>query len=154
MTFRLTSPAFDDSARIPARFTCEGEDISPVLDWTGAPAGALSYVLLCDDPDAPGGTWHHWALYDIPAATRRLDTATPARPEVEGGRQGVNDFGRVGYGGPCPPPGHGTHHYRFRLLALDLAELPLGADPNCAQVEAAAQPHALGEALLVGTYSR
>ena len=154
MTFRLTSSAFDDGARIPARFTCKGEDISPALDWIEAPVGTLSYVLLCDDPDAPGGTWHHWAIYDIPADSRRLDPATPARPEVEGARQGVNDFGRVGYGGPCPPPGHGTHHYRFRLLALDRAELPLGADPSCAQVEAAARPHALGEALLVGTYSR
>ncbi|MHC4429907.1 MAG: YbhB/YbcL family Raf kinase inhibitor-like protein, partial [Planctomycetota bacterium] len=79
MTFRLTSPAFDDGTRIPIRFACEGEDISPALDWTEAPAGTLSYALLCDDPDAPGGTWHHWALYDIPADTGRLDQAYPAR---------------------------------------------------------------------------
>jgi Raf kinase inhibitor-like YbhB/YbcL family protein len=154
MSFRLTSPAFENGARIPTRFTCEGEDISPALEWSDQPAGTLSYLLLCDDPDAPAGTWHHWALYDIPADRIRLDQGFPARSEVEGARQAVNDFGRVGYGGPCPPPGHGTHHYRFRLLALDVAKLPSGAEAKCPEVEAAARPHALGEALLVGTYAR
>ncbi|MHC4984160.1 MAG: YbhB/YbcL family Raf kinase inhibitor-like protein [Planctomycetota bacterium] len=154
MSFRLNSPSFDDGARLPVQFTCEGEDISPALGWDGAPTATQGYALLCDDPDAPGGTWHHWALYDIATKTGGLNQAVPARPEIDGGRQAVNDFGQVGYRGPCPPRGHGTHHYRFRLLALDIAKLPLGADPTCAQVEAAAQSHVLGEARLVATYSR
>lgn len=154
MSFRLTSPSFDDGARLPVQLTCEGQDVSPALGWDDAPTATQSYALLCDDPDAPGGTWHHWALYDIAAGTSRLDHAFPTRPQVEGARQAVNDFGQVGYRGPCPPRGHGTHHYRFRLLALDVAELPLGAEPKCPDVEAAARPHVLGEARLTGTYSR
>jgi Raf kinase inhibitor-like YbhB/YbcL family protein len=154
MSFRLTSPAFEDGARLPVEFTCEGEDVSPALGWEGAPTATRSFALLCEDPDAPGGTWHHWAVYDIAPGTIRLDQALAAVPEVKGVRQAVNDFGQVGYRGPCPPHGHGTHHYRFRLLALNVAALPLAAEPKCPQVEAAARPHRLGEARLIGTYSR
>lgn len=154
MSFRLTSPAFDDGGRLPVQCTCEGDDISPALGWEGAPAATRSFVLLCDDPDAPGRTWHHWALYDIEADTGRLGQAVPTHSAADSGRQALNDFGQIGYRGPCPPRGHGTHHYRFRLLALDVAELPLGADPTCPQVEAAARPHVLGEARLIATYSR
>ena len=154
MTFSLSSPAFVDGAQIPSRHTCEGEDLSPPLRWQGAPDGTESFALLCDDPDAPGGTWHHWAAYDLPSAQESLDEGFPADTLVGTVRQAVNDFGRSGYGGPCPPPGHGTHHYHFRLLALSVAQLDLGPKAGCRDVEAAARPHVLGEARLLGTYAR
>lgn len=154
MTFQLTSPSFDDGQPIPPRYTCDGEDVSPALAWADAPAGTRGFALLCDDPDAPGGTWHHWALYDIPAGTSRLEQAFPMRPESGPVKQGVNDFSNLGYGGPCPPPGHGPHHYRFRLLAINVDTLSLPARPTCVQVETAAKSHALAEALLVGTFAR
>ena len=154
MTFQLTSPSFDDGQVIPPRYTCEGENISPALEWRDAPAEVASFALLCDDPDAPDGTWHHWALYDIPADTSRLEQAVPAHGDTEVPGQGVNDFGHVGYGGPCPPRGHGPHRYRFRLLALDVKCLSLGPKPTCAQVEKAAAHHVLAVALLVGIFSR
>lgn len=154
MTLRLESTAFAEGQRIPTRYTCEGRDISPPLAWSGAPEGTESFALLCDDPDAPVGTWHHWALFDIAAPTGRLDEAYPGDETVGGSRQAINDFGRSGYGGPCPPRGHGVHHYRFRLLALGVARLDLGPGPRCAEVETAARAHTLAEAVLVGTYSR
>ncbi len=154
MTFALSSPEFDDGAGIPGRFTCEGEDVSPHLTWSDAPAGTHSFVLLCDDPDAPAGTWHHWAVYDIPTDVSGLPEAYPTDGEVGEVRQAVNDFGKTGYGGPCPPPGHGTHHYHFRLLALDVESLEIGAQPPCTDVAAAAEPHVLARAELIGTYAR
>lgn len=154
MAFQLSSAAFKDGKRIPDRYTCTGKDISPPLAWSGAPEGARSFALLCDDPDAPGGTWHHWAVFDLPADTRGLPEAYPTDATVGTSRQAVNDFRRTGYGGPCPPPGHGLHHYHFRLLALTVARLELGPKARCPEVAAAAQPHLLGEARLTGTYSR
>lgn len=154
MTFQLTSPSFDDGQPIPPRYTCEGNDISPTLEWADAPAGTRSFALLCDDPDAPARTWHHWALYNIPARTNRLDQAFPTRRELGPTKQGVNDFGHLGYGGPCPPPSHGPHHYRFRLLAVNVEDLSLPARPTCVQVETVATRHLLAEALLVGTFAR
>ncbi len=154
MTMKLTSPAFDDGARIPKRFTCEGEDISPALHWTGVPATARSLALICEDPDAPMGIWYHWALFDLPPTTDHLDENQPTTAEAAGGRQAVNDFGRFGYGGPCPPRGHGVHHYRFRLLALDVARLDIGEAPSCADVVTLAEAHRLEETVLTGTYSR
>ncbi len=154
MTFRIESSAFDDNQTIPQRYTCEGADISPPLAWSGAPDGTKSLALLCDDPDAPAGTWHHWALFDVAATTERLEEAYPTDQTVGATRQAVNDFKRPGYGGPCPPRGHGTHHYRFRLLALSIAHLDLAPDAACPDVEAAARPHRLAEAVLVGTYAR
>jgi Raf kinase inhibitor-like YbhB/YbcL family protein len=154
MTLQISSIAFTEGDRVPDRFTCSGEDISPPLSWAGVPAGTGSLVLLCDDPDAPAGTWHHWAVFDIAADSNGLDEAYPGDARVGGTRQAVNDFRRTGYGGPCPPPGHGVHHYRFRLLAVSIPGLDLGPSPSCPQVEAAAKPHLLEEAVLVGTYSR
>jgi Raf kinase inhibitor-like YbhB/YbcL family protein len=154
MDFRLTSPAFSDGERIPARYTCTGDDASPPLAWSDAPAGTLSFALLCDDPDAPGGTWRHWALFDIPADTRNLAEGQPKDEQVGAMRQGVNDFRRVGYGGPCPPPGHGVHHYHFRLLALSAERLDLLPRPRFEAVEQAARRQVLAEAALVGTFSR
>lgn len=165
MALRLTSPAFGNNTRIPDRHTCEGEDLSPPLQWSGAPSGTKSFVLLCDDPDAPGGTFHHWAMYDIPADQTELHEgyATEAHVAEVGPavgidlrkvHQAVNGFGNASYGGPCPPPGHGTHHYHFRLLALDVDRLELEQQADCPAVAAAARPHAIEETELTGTYSR
>ncbi|HUI96220.1 MAG TPA: YbhB/YbcL family Raf kinase inhibitor-like protein [Xanthobacteraceae bacterium] len=150
---RLTSSAFADGAEIPRHLTCDGDDVSPPLEWAGAPASARSFVLLCDDPDAPGGTWHHWAAYDIPANRAQLaqGAATQSDP---GFRQAINDFQKPGYGGPCPPRRHGIHHYHFRLLALAVDRLPVGGDPTCRVVEREARKHVLAEATLVGVYQR
>jgi len=154
MTFRLSSPEFAADARIPKRFTCEGDDVSPPLQWQGAPPETRSFALLCDDPDAPAGTWHHWALFDMPPDVTRLAAAYPTDPRVGDTRQALNDFRRSGYGGPCPPRGHGTHHYRFRLLALSVAKLDLPKTARCPDVEAAARSHVVSETVLTGTYSR
>ncbi len=154
MALKLTSGAFGADERIPARYTCEGDDISPPLSWSGAPEGTGSFALLCDDPDAPAGTWHHWAAYDIPAERTELPEGFAKTAEVDGVRQAVNDFRKHGYGGPCPPPGHGTHHYHFRLLALGVESLGLERQASCTEVARAAQDHVLAEAELVGTYER
>ncbi|MFQ5958886.1 MAG: YbhB/YbcL family Raf kinase inhibitor-like protein [Alphaproteobacteria bacterium] len=154
MTLVLTSTAFADGERVPERYTCEGDDLSPPLAWSGAPAGTLSFALLCDDPDAPAGTWHHWAAYDIPAERSALTEGFPKDARVGPVRQAVTDFRRPGYGGPCPPPGHGVHHYHFRLLALDVATLGLADDAHCTDVARAAAGDVLAEAKIVGTYSR
>jgi Raf kinase inhibitor-like YbhB/YbcL family protein len=149
---RLSSTAFSDGGAIPRRFTCDGDDVSPPLSWTGIPAAALSLALLCDDPDAPAGTWHHWAIYDIPAD--RTGLAEGAGDAQAGFKQAINDFRRPGYGGPCPPRRHGPHHYHFRLLALSAASLALGGEPTCRDVEREARKHVLSEATLVGVYQR
>jgi Raf kinase inhibitor-like YbhB/YbcL family protein len=147
---RLSSSAFENGRPIPRRFTCDGEDLSPPLQWSAAPAGVRSFVLLCDDPDAPAGTWHHWAAYDIASDRNALAEGDGRRSDL---KQGVNDFRKSGYGGPCPPRGHGPHRYHFRLLALSVDRLPLKS-PSCAEVEREARRHLLAEAILVGTYER
>ena len=151
---RLNSSAFPDGGVIPRRFTCDGEDISPPFAWSDVPPGARSFALLCDDPDAPAGTWRHWAIYDIPANRTELAEDADRRAAHEGFKQGINDFRRPGYGGPCPPPRHGPHHYHFRLLALSIPSLPLRGRPTCEDVEREARMHVLAEAALVGTYQR
>jgi Raf kinase inhibitor-like YbhB/YbcL family protein len=103
MTLRLTSPAFAPGARIPVRYTCDGEDLSPPLAWSGVPAETQSLALFCDDPDAPAGIWHHWALFDLPAAMTELRAGYPREAKVDGTRQAINDFGGIGYRGPCHP---------------------------------------------------
>lgn len=151
---QLSSSAFSNGSAIPRRYTCDGEDLSPPLGWQAAPATTRSFVLLCDDPDAPAGTWHHWAAYDIPAG----QTGLAEDASRDGGavrlKQAVNDFHRVGYGGPCPPRGHGRHRYHFRLLALAVDHLPLGAKPSCRDVEREARKSIVAEATLVGIYQR
>jgi Raf kinase inhibitor-like YbhB/YbcL family protein len=149
---KLRSSAFPDGAAIPRRFTCEGEDISPPLQWIDAPAQAKSFALLCDDPDAPGGTWHHWAAYDIAADQTAL--AQAAAGDAHSFKQAINDFKRRGYGGPCPPHGHGLHHYHFRLLALSVPQLTVRKDATCRDVEREARKHLLTEATLVGVFGR
>ena len=154
MAMQLISPAFSDGQRIPDRHTCDGGDLSPPLIWSGAPDQVRSFVVLCSDPDAPGGTWWHWALYNIPPDRARLPEGYPTDAMVDGTRQAITDFRRTGYGGPCPPPGHGTHHYRFRVLALDVDRLDLPPQAHCREVETAARSHVLAEASLTGLYSR
>jgi Raf kinase inhibitor-like YbhB/YbcL family protein len=145
--FALRSDAFEDGQRIPARHTCEGEDVSPSLSWSEPPAGTRSLALVVDDPDAPGGTFTHWLAWGIDAGARALAEGEAAP------REGRNDFGRPGYGGPCPPPGHGPHRYSFRLTALDV-ELDLAAGARKDELERALDGHVLAVAELVGSYER
>ena len=154
MAFELTSSAFVEDERIPRIYTCEGQDISPPLPWSGAPSEIRSFALLCDDPDSPAGVWRQWAAYDIPAERAGLPEGVATETRVGNVRQAINDFGRAGYGGPCPPLGHGIHHYHFRLLALDVGTLGLDEGVRCAEVGNAAAAHVLAEAELMGTYSR
>jgi Raf kinase inhibitor-like YbhB/YbcL family protein len=151
---RLHSHAFRDAGNIPRRYTCDGDDVSPPLEWSAAPVGVKSFVLLCDDPDAPGGVWHHWAAYDIPPDVASLPEGAARRSWQHGFKQATNDFERSGYGGPCPPHHHGLHHYHFRLLALSIDRLPVGDAPTCRDVEREARKHLLAETTLVGVYER
>lgn len=149
MALRIRSPAFGDGAPIPDEFTKGGRNISPPLDWSGAPEGTKSFVLVVEDPDAPSGTFRHWALYDIPGDKMGLKEGE----DVSKFRQGVNDFGNQGYDGPEPPPGHGVHHYHFRLAALDTARLQdVQGQAKVSAIWDKAQPHLLEEAEVVGTF--
>ncbi len=152
MALRLTSTAFADGDRIPIRFTCDGDDISPPLAWSGAPAATRSYALVCSDPDAPGGTFYHWAAFDIPARTGGL--AERCLPGSTALRQAINDFGKKGYGGPCPPRGHGPHHYHFALYALGADHIEAPSAVHCRDIERAAKVHAIESAEIVATYER
>jgi len=150
MAFTLISPAFDDGEDIPVRHTCDGENTSPELRWTDPPIGTTAYALIVDDPDAPSGLWTHWIVVDIPATAGGLpEGAAPGHAGVDG----VNSFRHTGYGGPCPPRGHGVHRYFFRLHALkDL--LRLDGAPTRAQVDARVSSLSIGQATLMGRYAR
>ncbi|MCS7312501.1 MAG: YbhB/YbcL family Raf kinase inhibitor-like protein [Acidobacteria bacterium] len=150
----LSSRSFQDQQAIPTRFTCDGTDTSPHLAWSEAPAGTQSFVLIMDDPDAPVGTFTHWVVYDIPAHQTELPEGFPKQADVGGVKQGVNDFRRVGYGGPCPPKGHGRHRYFFKLYALDVPTLGLPGGARRTEVEARMRGHVLAEAQCMGTYER
>jgi len=152
MALTVTSPAFKDGAAIPSPHTCDGEDASPPLAWTAAPDGTKSLALIADDPDAPGTTWVHWVVYNIPPTARGLPEAVPPDRQLpDGMRQGVTDFGRIGYGGPCPPSG--THRYVFTLYALD-GSLALAPGATKAQLEEAMKGRTLSQGQLIGTYRR
>jgi Raf kinase inhibitor-like YbhB/YbcL family protein len=151
---RLGSSAFSDGEVIPKRFTCDGENLSPPLHWSDAPQGTRSFVILCDDPDAPAGVWRHWAVYDLPAERTDLAEGAGGRGGRNGLRQAVNDFGVAAYGGPCPPHGHGRHHYRFRLLALAIDRLAVTAGASYVDVERQAHKNTIAESVLVGIYQR
>ena len=153
MTIELTSPAFAGGQPIPKKHTCEGSDVSPPLQWASVPEGVKSFALVCDDPDAPMGTWVHWVLYDIPAGARELGENVPKKPALDNGaRQGANDSRRPGYGGPCPPPGN-PHRYFFTLYALD-AMLSLEEGATKKDVDKAMRGHILAQGQLMGTYKR
>ena len=152
---KITSTAFSQKAFIPKKYTCAGEDISPALAWQDAPAETKSFALIADDPDAPMGTWIHWVLYNVPAADNGLAEHVPVPARLPGGAlQGENSFGKTGYGGPCPPPGHGPHRYYFKLYALD-AVLDLSpTDATAETLQKAMKGHVLGSAELMGRYER
>ncbi len=144
---RLESTAFRDGEEIPKVHSRDGEDASPPLAWSGAPKGTASFALVCDDPDAPRGTWVHWVLCDLPADAKGLPASASA------GVPGKNDFGELGWGGPAPPRGHGAHRYEFRLYALD-RRLGLAPGASKADLVRAMKGHVLAEAHLTGTYRR
>lgn len=152
MGIKISSAAFKNDGLIPAKYTCDGEDISPPLRWEGVPAGAKSIAIICDDPDAPMGTFVHWVLFNLPADTKELAENIPADKTIpNGAKQGTSDFGRIGYGGPCPPSG--THRYFFKIYALD-KEVDLPAGVNKRQLVKAMEGHILGEGQLIGKYKR
>lgn len=152
MALEIKSNAFDHEGMMPSKYTCDGDDISPALTWLNPPQGTQSFALICDDPDAPMGIWVHWVIYNIPADKRSLDEAVSQEPELtDGTRQGMNDFRRTGYGGPCPPGG--THRYYFKLFALNTV---LNLKPSATKKELlhVMESHRLGEAVLMGRYQR
>ena len=149
MSLQLTSDAFTNGQSIPAKYTCIGKNLSPALAWNEPPASTQSFALIVDDPDAPVGVFTHWVLFDITAD--RLSLAEGASAI---GVSGKNDFGRAGYGGPCPPRGHGPHRYYFTLYALDVASLKLRAGASRREVETALRGHVLAQAQYMGRYER
>lgn len=152
MAFALTSSVFAQGEPIPSKYSCDGDDISPPLQWSEPPAGTQSLALIADDPDAPVGTWVHWVLFNLPAASRGLPEAVPTDQELaDGSRHGQNSWRRSGYGGPCPPGG--THRYFFKLYALDTT-LDLAAGASKEQLLGAMEGHILAETELMGVYSR
>jgi Raf kinase inhibitor-like YbhB/YbcL family protein len=152
MAITITSTAFTEGSMIPRQYTCEGEDVSPPLVWTGVPVGTKSLALICDDPDAPMGTWVHWVLFNIPASIKELPAKIPPEKIIENSaKHGMNDFQKFGYGGPCPPGG--THRYYFKLYALD-TEINLEAGITKAQLLKAMEGHILAEGQLMGRYKR
>jgi Raf kinase inhibitor-like YbhB/YbcL family protein len=155
MAFQVTVAGFAEGATIPKKHTCEGQDLSPAMGWSGAPPATRSFALIVDDPDAPVGTWNHWLLYDIPAATESLpEGVRPGPGSAPGGLSGTNDFRRPGYGGPCPPPGDGPHRYFFKLYALDVPSLKLRAGAKRADLDRALRGRVLAEAQYMGRYER
>lgn len=144
----LTSDAFKNGQPIPVQYSCDGNDQAPALHWDEPPPGTRSFALVIDDPDAPGGTFRHWGIYDIPASARSLGDGKSQ------GKETKNDFGKSGYGGPCPPRGHGPHHYHFKLFALDVDHLEIGDEAKVIDVEQNAIRHAIASGELIGTYER
>ncbi len=149
----VTSPAFDSGRPIPVKYTCQGDDVSPPLRWEGAPANTKSFALICDDPDAPGGTWVHWVIYNQPPdAPSLLENTAKAEVLPNGAAQGRNSFGNIGYGGPCPPRGK-AHRYFFKVYALDVA-LTFKEHPDKEKLLAAMKGHLVAQGQLMGTYQR
>jgi len=151
VAFQLVSPAFSEGGLIPALHTCEGADLSPALEWSGEPQGTKSFALIVDDPDAPFRTWNHWLVHDISPTVHSL--AQGQKPN-QVGKSGINDFNKAGYGGPCPPRGHGLHRYFFRLQALDVESLGLPSGARRGDLDRGLKGHVLAEARLMGRYER
>lgn len=152
--FKLFSLDFQNDKKIPKEFTCEGSNKIPKLAWEHAPKNTASFALICDDPDAPKGTWVHWVIYNIPANKRTLDHVKDRSEKLtDGTMQGSNSWPKIGYDGPCPPKGHGTHHYHFKLYALDtMLQLPPKATKD--QLEKTMAGHILAETQIIGLYER
>jgi len=152
VAFQLTSRAFKDGGMIPPHYTADGEDVSPPLEWKDAPKGTKTFALICDDPDAPGGSFAHWVIFNVPANMTQFPEAFPSLKSLPNGtRQGLNDFGSTGYQGPAPPGG--THRYYFKLFALT-AVLDLEGDVKKAQLERSLLRRIIGQAELMGKYQR
>jgi Raf kinase inhibitor-like YbhB/YbcL family protein len=150
--FNVTSPAFRDGEAIPRKYTCDGKDISPAIQFASIPAGTKSLALISDDPDAPGGTWVHWVLFNLPADTTTIEANIPAKADLSNGaKHGRNSWGKAAYGGPCPPDG--THRYFFKVYALDIM-LPLKKGAFIRNLEKAMKGHILAMGQIMGTYSR
>jgi Raf kinase inhibitor-like YbhB/YbcL family protein len=153
MNMTVTSPAFEPGQPIPRKHSGEGEDVSPPLKWNEPPPGTKSLALISDDPDAPMGTWVHWVVYGLPPTLRELpENAARTEDSLKGGKQGLNDFRRTGYGGPMPPPGK-PHRYFFKLYALD-TDVPLKPGARKADLLKSMTGHILAEGQLMGTYQR
>ena len=153
MPFALHSPAFQNGGAIPEKYVRDGDNVSPPLRWSDPPAEAKSFVLMVEDPDAPQGTFRHWAVHGIDAGQKELPEGAGSG-QAAPAPQAVNDFGKARYDGPQPPPGHGVHHYHFRLAALDVPQLDVPPGANAASVWDAARPHMIGETEIVGTFAR
>ena len=151
MAFTVRVEGFSAGADIPRRYTCDGEDAAPRVQWTDEPATTKSFAVIMDDRDAPGGTWTHWLVWDIPANTRSLSAETE---KVQGVKSGTNDFGKRGYGGPCPPRGRGAHRYFFRVFALNAVSLGVPEGAGRASVEEAIHKHVIAEGSFMGRYER
>lgn len=152
MAFEIKSDAFKHESNIPSEYTCDGKNVSPALEWQNPPPETKSFALIADDPDAPMGTWVHWVLYDIPSAVNRLESGISGSETLpDGSKHGLTDFGRTGYGGPCPPSGR--HRYYFRLYALD-EMLNLPPKRKKADLLKAMEGHILAKAELMGYYQR
>ncbi len=153
MSFTVRTTAFSEGALIPKKYTCDGVDISPELTWSAIPDGTQSFALIADDPDAPVGTWTHWIAWNIPATATRLPEGVPKQESLsDGTRQGKNDFKRIGYGGPCPPPGK-PHRYFFRLYALRI-NLNLNGGASRGELEKAIKGQVISTSELMGRYGR
>lgn len=151
MAFQLMTTAFRDGSSIPKKFTCDGPDVSPALSWSDPPSATKSFAIIADDPDAPGGMWVHWVIYDLPADARKLPEGVAKDRELPNGTlQGRNDFGKIGYNGPCPPRGL-AHRYFFKLYALD-SKTGLKAGATKADLERAMKGHILAQTQLIGKY--
>jgi Raf kinase inhibitor-like YbhB/YbcL family protein len=151
MAFKLTVEDFQDGANIPVRFTCDGDNAPPALTWVDEPSGTMSFVLIVDDPDAPVGIWNHWLVWDIPAHVHAL---AGNKRHASVGTSGTNDFGRIGYGGPCPPKGGGSHRYFFRLFALRTHTLGLSEGAKRSVLDSALKEHVIAETSYMGRYER
>ena len=153
MPLTITSPAFKHGEIIPTRHTRDGDNLSPPLEWRDAPPETKSFVLIVEDPDAPSGTFRHWAMYNIPASETGLPEGASGQGR-SGVGEGVNGFRNTRYDGPQPPKGHGPHHYHFRLAALDAERLDMPASAKAEDIWAKAQPHIIAEAEMIGVYER
>jgi hypothetical protein len=152
MDIQITSPVFEDGGEIPEKYTCDDLDVSPPLEWIDVPENTKTIAIVCDDPDAPMKTWIHWIIFNIPGDVTGLPENVPPEKELENGaKQGMNDFHKVGYGGPCPPSG--THRYFFKIYALDITlDLPAGVSKSHLMI--AMEGHVISESHLMGTYTR
>jgi Raf kinase inhibitor-like YbhB/YbcL family protein len=153
MPLKVSSPAFAEGSTIPKKYTGDGENLSPPLSWSGAPPDTRSFAMICEDPDAPSGTFRHWAVGNIPADENGLSEGV-GREQASGGEFARNDFGHAAYDGPAPPRGHGLHHYHFVLAALDTNKLEIPPDVGADEFWRAVEPHILARAETIGTYQR